>query len=469
MRFSFQSSYVANSLSVATLTFGLAIGGLTTQEAQAQSVRLPTPSCPPGEVCINGGGATFPEPLYASVGGWFEGLKQPGVQFTYISPPVGSGAGITAFINHTVQGLSVPAPPLGPVSLFTPYSFSGTDTPLTAAQATSAGNGGYGGTQGVIQVPVVLGSITIAYDPQNIVQNVVNVVNPSGGTTPVQGRSLTRQAYCGIFNGTITNWNQINAQTGAPIAVDPGAGAGDVPITIARRSDSSGTTLAFSTHLEAACNFGAGSPYNWERGVGSVSVTGEPPSPNPTGTTVYWPSNNVSAQGNQGVAGLIVASDQQGRVGYVENGTRIEFEGTNPSDISAAILQNSSGNFIDVTISPLSAATTAAFAGAADTEPAACRITVSVPDPTAANAYPIVAPTYMLFYGDYSPNGNLAAYPRRQQIVPAIRRAISNFPNQGFFSTAGDSIAIDKGYAPLPSSLKTASQTILNATPCITP
>lgn len=409
MPFYFNSSHLASSISVITLAVGLAFAESATQRSLAQTA--PTQ--------INGAGATFPNPLYTSQGGWFStygvassgavnppGPINPNVQFNYNS--IGSGAGISAFLTQ-----------VEPAGTNPPIAFGASDAPLGSDQRTVTGGPNIGRA---IQVPVVAGAVTLSYNPQ-------------GMNLPPSGLRLSRATYCGILNGNITNYNdrRITADNGGRLI------STNLPIVGVRREDGSGTTFLISNHLNTICK----SPFNWNRGVGTTSTTGPVPA-NPEPNTVYWPSSFLSASGGSGVARTIASNP--GGFGYVENSTRI-VEG-----LPASVLRNRAGNFV----SPRPDAVSVALADVNDLDPDPRILTITVPDPEQATAYPIVGVTYQLYYDDYS-NGRVAA---------GIRGFINNFvadptPSSDPLLNA-DTIAINRGYAPLSASLKTRVRNVVN-------
>ncbi|MBI1352094.1 MAG: phosphate ABC transporter substrate-binding protein PstS [Actinomycetales bacterium] len=133
---------------------------------------------------------------------------------------VGSGAGVEAFTSGQT-------------------SFAGTDAAVGAADIAAASAQCENGGQG-INIPMVGGAIAVAY-------------NLDG----VDGLVLTPDVLAGIFDSTITKWND------AKIAdLNPGVTLPDATIAQFHRSDSSGTTANFTGYLDAASN-GA-----WTYGVG---------------------------------------------------------------------------------------------------------------------------------------------------------------------------------------------------------
>ncbi|NJM62450.1 MAG: phosphate ABC transporter substrate-binding protein PstS [Oscillatoriales cyanobacterium RU_3_3] len=151
-------------------------------------------------VTLNGGGATFPKPLYDR---YFSQMRSAtGITVNYEG--TGSGAGIRALIAGTVD-------------------FAGSDAPMTAAQMAQV-------QRGVVSVPTAGGAVAVVYN----LPGVTNV-------------RLTREALRGIFEGKITRWN-------APQLTGIAGQAKNLPNTPIRtvvRADSSGTSFIFTNHLQA--------------------------------------------------------------------------------------------------------------------------------------------------------------------------------------------------------------------------
>ncbi|WP_198173446.1 substrate-binding domain-containing protein [Cupriavidus sp. USMAA2-4] len=208
------------------------------------------------------GGATLPQNLYTDVRVQKDTQAAGGTNlFSYVG--VGSGAGKNAFFNNDQWYLN------GNTSHASPVHFVGSDSVISATELSNYNAGTVAATAGkLIQVPAVATSVAVAF-------------NKAG----VSSLNLTSAQLCGVFGGSITNWNQISSASG--------------PINVVFRSESSGTTELFTRHLEAVCG-------------SSVFTTST------TFTTAHVgaePSNWVGAAGNPGVRAAIDAAD--GTIGYV--------------------------------------------------------------------------------------------------------------------------------------------------------
>jgi phosphate transport system substrate-binding protein len=211
---------------------------------------------------INGAGASFPAPIYQR---WFaDYARSTGNRVNYQS--VGSGAGVRQFLAGTIN-------------------FGASDEAISAADAAKV-------KRGVVQIPMVGGTIAIAY-------------NKPGCTL-----KLTQKQAVDVFAGRIKNWNQVGCAAG--------------PMTVVHRSDGSGTTFAFTNSLKAfgGWTYGASKSVNWPTGIG--------------------------AKGNEGVAGRIRQSN--GAIGYVNTGF------VKANKLQAAALQNKAGKFVLPTAAAGSAA-----------------------------------------------------------------------------------------------------------------
>jgi phosphate transport system substrate-binding protein len=247
---------------------------------------------------LNGAGATFPAPFYQRA---FAALSGQGVQVNYQS--VGSGAGVRQFVAGTVD-------------------FGATDEPIKDAEAAKV-------KRGVVQFPAVGGTIAIAYNKADC-----------------KGLKLTQQQAVDIFLGKISTWDQLKCGKGK--------------ITVAHRSDGSGTTFAFTNSLSAFSS-------EWKSKVGE-------------GKSVKWPVG-VGGKGNEGVAGVI--ANTPGSIGYL-NQSYVR------GVIKAAALQNKAGNFVLPSL--------ASGAAALNNIRLNAELAGEDPNPAGAKSYPISTLTWILAY-----------------------------------------------------------------------
>ncbi|HTB72433.1 MAG TPA: phosphate ABC transporter substrate-binding protein PstS [Polyangiaceae bacterium] len=270
---------------------------------------------PSHDITLQGSGATFPAPLYKR---WFiEYFAQhPDVRVNY--SPIGSGAGIRQF----TAGLT---------------SFGASDAGMSKKEIEKLPKE-FGG---VLLLPMTAGEIVLSYN--------LPIAEPL---------RLSREAYVKIFLREITKWND------PAIAKDnPGAPLPDEEITVVTRADSSGTTYAFTTHMDAVAK---ALHIDWTPGVDK---------------SVPW-KKSIAAQGNDGVAALVQLTP--GAIGYVEFGY------AELAHLSMAALENHSHQFVVPDASGKSGEL--ALEGAKIPED----LQIRVPDPETSGAYPIVTYTWVL-------------------------------------------------------------------------
>ena len=293
---------------------------------------------------INAAGATFPAPIYQF---WFSKLaKAGGPKVNYQS--IGSGGGRKAFIDETV-------------------TFAASDDPIKESDIRKV-------SRGVVQIPIVGGTIAIAYN------------------NPACKLKLTQKQAVSVFMGSIDTWKELGCPGGK--------------ITVAHRSDGSGTTAAFTESLQAFSNewtLGSGKSVNWKVGVGG--------------------------KGNDGVAGVLATTP--GSIGYV-NQSFVK------GKLKAAAVQNKSGEFV----LPSYASGSKALNGIVLDK----NLAGQNPNPAAKGAYPIATLTYLLAYK--TGNGSKAA---------SIREAINYM-----LSDKAQASADDLGYVPLKDAIQAKAQSAVN-------
>lgn len=304
---------------------------------------------------LKGSGASFPNPLYQR---WFTEYceKHPTVKIEYAS--VGSGAGIKQFTEGLVD-------------------FGASDAAMDDEEIAKV-------KEGVQLLPMTAGSIVLCY----------NLTDADG--KPVEGLKLSRAAYSGIFLGDVTMWND-------PLIADanPGVKLPEKQISVAWRSDSSGTTYVFTQHLSAVSE-------KWKNGPG-------------TDKSVKWPVG-AGAPKNDGVAGAVKGAD--GSIGYVEYGF------AHLNKIPMAWLENQAGKFVEPTPENATAALDSLPELPAD-------MRVWLPDPAGDSSYPIVTYTWILCRKTYPDEHKL------KTLKAALKYCL----------TEGQAAAPELGYISLPKSV----------------
>jgi len=197
-------------------------------------------------------------------------------------------------------------------------------------------------TRPFLYIPTVAAPITISF-------------NVSG----LDELDLSPDTVAGIFMGEITTWDAPEIE-----ADNPDADLPSTAITVAVRSDGSGTTNNFSKYLKAA----SPSVFTLE-----------------AGDTVAWPKAQAG-NGNSGVAQIVSQTD--GAIGYVD------LSDANATDLDQASIKNKDGEFVAPTLE----GATAALEGAE----VKADLTYNPLNAAGESAYPITAPTYVLVYTTYS-------------------------------------------------------------------
>ncbi|SEH48112.1 PstS family phosphate ABC transporter substrate-binding protein [Magnetospirillum fulvum] len=327
----------------------------------------------------------------------------------YVS--TGSGTGIKAFFtnnpaqlgtipsggNYPDVSFAVSETPLVAADLaawnsVTAFTYSGLS--FKAANGTGSGNENPLATYGeMIQVPALVAAVTLAYNPTYV--NADGDTFPFNPSVPLQ---LTQAQYCGIFNGDITNWNQISTA----LKADADDTEFNAPLSVVGRSDSSGTTSLFTRHLAGVCG-GSTNKY-----TASTSTLPQ---------AVRNLSNVVTADQSSGVAAAIATAP--GSIGYLGLdyvGDYAQHTGSTTASLKAASLQNKAGSFV----APTPASATAAFgnftaptgtdladptkwvAGTNLDKDASGEFTNKLVNPAGAESYPIVGTSNFLVYTCYS-------------------------------------------------------------------
>ena len=188
--------------------------------------------------------------------------------------------------------------------------------------------------------------------------------------------------------GSIDEWKELGCPGGK--------------ITVAHRSDGSGTTAAFTESLQSFSkewSLGVGKSVNWKVGIGG--------------------------KGNEGVAGVLQTTP--GSIGYL-NQSFVK------GNLKAAAVQNKVGEFV----LPSYASGSKALNGIQLDK----NLAGQNPNPSASGAYPIATLTYVLAYK--TGNGSKAA---------SIREAINYM-----LSDKAQALADDLGYVPLKDAIQSRAQ-----------
>lgn len=176
---------------------------------------------------LTGAGSSFVAPL---VSVWTPKVDSAfGLKVTY--GPIGSGGGINAISNRTVD-------------------FGASDAPLTPDQ--------FAACKGCVQIPWALSATSIAYRGDGLPDHI----------------RLDGNAVAGIFLGKIKKWNDPALKK-----LNKGKSLPDLNITVIHRSDNSGTTFNLTEYLNSVSrqwksDVGKGVAVDWPAGVGARGSSG---------------------------------------------------------------------------------------------------------------------------------------------------------------------------------------------------
>jgi phosphate transport system substrate-binding protein len=310
-------------------------------------------TAPAQSLSLNGAGASFPYPVYAQWAHKYHGLT--GVKVNYQS--IGSGGGIAQIKAKTVD-------------------FGGTDEPLKPEDLDKAG---------LAQFPTVMGGVV----------PVLNVQGINAGNLKLDGGTLAA-----IFLGKVAKWDDEAIKK-----LNPDLKLPSQAITVAHRTDGSGTTFIFTSYLAQV------SP-EWKEKVGA-------------GKAVKWPAaNSIGGKGNEGVAGQVKAV--AGAIGYVEYAYAFQ------NKIPHAQLKNAAGKFVEPSIDSFQAA-----AANADWSKAPQGFSLMLNNQPGEKSWPIVGATYILVY--------------KGQADAAKGKAILKFFDWAY--KHGADLAKNLHYVPLPDNV----------------
>ena len=245
------------------------------------------PTCTPSTAVVKSYGATFQEAAQAA---WINAPYCPasaadiiynnttGTGGTGTLASKGSGRCVNLVKNHT--------PDSGVDAYYDYVAYCGSDDPLTLAEWQQANNtGNPTAAHNVInQVPVAVGADAIIYN--------------DGGVCGTTQLDLDVTVLSGIFDGTITNFSQL----------DPACGSQSITRVV--RNAVSGTTCILKSYLakRGSSNWGT---LNSSTGCGSISW------PNDSGATATSKQN-----GNGGIVSTVSAT--VGTIGYTDLATNVD-------------------------------------------------------------------------------------------------------------------------------------------------
>lgn len=244
----------------------------------------------------------------------------------------------------------------------------------------------------VLHVPTALGAVVLSYNLPD-----------------AKGLKLTSALISDIYRGKITKWNDSRISE-----INEGLTLPDLTITPVYRSDGSGTTAVFSEYMSKVDE-------NWKNEIGK-------------GKSLAYPIG-VAGKGNPGVASII--AETKGSIGYV--GSEYALAVSMPS----ALLQNSSGNFIEANDKSISASANVNL-------PADTRAIIT--NSSNPEAYPISTFTWIIFYKEQAYNN------RPESKAIALANLLKYITGK-----EGQDIASKTHYAPLPDQAQEIAKNIIDS------
>jgi len=311
---------------------------------------------------LTGAGSSFDNPLFSKQFSEYD--KANNQKINYQS--VGSGAGISQLTAKTVE-------------------FGASDAPMNGKQDSAL-------TAPVVHIPITAGAVVLSYNLPEVKDTLL----------------LTPGVLAEIFLGHIKKWNDPKIA-----AINKSAKLPATDITIAHRSDGSGTSNIFTTYLSKVSE-------DWNKTVGK-------------GSSVNWPVG-LGGKGNEGVAGLI--KQTPGAIGYIELAYAVQ------NNMAYAKVQNKAGNYITPSIASVTAAANIQIP--ADTK-------VSLTNTDAADGYPIASFSWVIIYKEQKYGDR--TLDRATRLVKLIQWMIHDGQNYSAALT----------YAPLAPAAVSAGDAVLKS------
>jgi phosphate transport system substrate-binding protein len=315
---------------------------------------------------LKGAGSTFQKNVVAE---WIKDYTAACTGATLDYQGIGSGAGIKQFGEGTID-------------------FAGSDSTMKPDEQAAA-DAKCGSP--AVHLPVTAGGIAVAY-------------NLPG----VKDLQLSPAALAGIFQGSITKWDDAAIKADNPDATLP-----STAITAVHRDDSSGTTKVFSSFLKDT----AGAA--WKLGADKE---------------LSWPAGVQGAKGSDGVSQAAAAAE--GGITYVEK-SYVD----NSTSLAAAKVKNSAGTYASLD------GVTAALAGATvDAKGNDIKVSIDATKVT-GDAYPITAVSY-----------EIVCTKGKDATKTALLKSFLTYAVGD-----GQDAADETGYAPLPEGLASQVKTAIAA------
>jgi len=369
------------------------------------------------------GGSSFDEPFFNAAIPTFmseadgvSGSNGPTGMSLY--SPVGSSSGKKGVIAGT-YAVGASDVPLG-------TTVNGTNLDASLLPGTSAATT----LTNYVQIPVVLGGVGLMYNLPSVTQKF-----------PKNPIILTSAILAGIYDGSITNWNDpaiakanpaiVNVKKNKKGKITSSTSAfPNLPIVPVYRADGSGTSFIFMDYL------------NQTAGANFKNSSGAEVYPSTTFNQSEVPSNALGAQKNAGVAADV--EQTTGAIGYVEY-SYILLQHTLP----AAEIVNASGKAVALNQASV-AADAAAFSSKAPSETSGGVVSnFSIVNGSTAASYPIAGYSWAIIRQDWNGLGTVGGTTASLASEKLVAKFLDWAVQGG--SKGGQHVAQEQGYVPLPS------------------
>ena len=337
----------------------------TTSAGSSSSGGAAASSCPSGT--LNAAGSTAQANAISQAIKAYQ-TQCGGVTVNY--NPNGSGAGFTSFVQKQAD-------------------FAGSDYAMSSTQSGQVTSEGRCGSGSAVDIPAVTGAVAVIFNVPN-----------------VKTLDLSAKTLAGIFNGTISNWDNAAIKTENPTATLP-----NLAIQPFYRSDTSGTSYNFSNYLNNLGGFAAANK--------------------------QWPGKaGQGAKGSSAVAAKVKST--AGGIGYAEYSYATE------DNLSYAEVSNATGTFV-----PLTQANAANFIAQAKVAQTGedTKLTFNY-QYSSATAYPATLVTYEIVCGT---GNNSTALP----LIKGFLTYLTSASAQSSFTSLG--------YVPLPTTLATTDAAVIKS------
>jgi ABC-type phosphate transport system substrate-binding protein len=324
-------------------------------------------------------------------------------------------------------------------------TYFGNGVPLSQAEINTYQTNKLANRGNPIQLPVIIAPVVVS----------------ANATSPGSGFRLSTADLCRIFDGTVTDYSQLQA---------PSTTGRSGTITVVVNSESSGTTNVFTSYLATACPQFFGGSYYITAGLNLFPVVPQ------TALFQRRPGDNGVADTITGTVGAIGYNAVSFAAPFVLGGGPLSVQLSNPPVGDGGIGTFAGPTNVNNTINATTGLTLQTYATNASgvVYPCVYRVAGLLPSPTTGtllattSGYPINGVTSILLYTNYDSvarNAIVSAFGRLFGTVSAA----SPFPNDAIAQANGGAILRSGTSSPLTNVLRSTATSCLNTiTPSLT-